>query len=203
MKPFGRRSIYASRILRRWRYRAGHSVHSTFAFRLIREVLASPYPYYMDRTLRARYNAKSAQERRDSIDLEVGLLWFRLVARMHPSVVCYTLSKGLDDARHYGYIADSRVRHTVLREEVAAESSWGHRPMLICDQVDDALHFLSRCTPDDEAVVLVSGIRHDRKSHSAWRSMITNLDKGIVLDAYDCGIIINRNKHLSVYRAAY
>lgn len=203
MKPFGRKSIYANKALRRWRYRAGHSVHSTFAFRLIREVMASPYPYYADNVLRARYHLKSEQERKAGISLDVGLLWFRLVARMRPSIVYYALSKGMDDARHYGQAADGRVKHTVLMGEPLSHPRDGHRPMLICDQVDDALYFLSHCSPDDEAVVLISGIRRDKASYSAWRTMIDNLDQGIVLDAYDCGIIINRNKHLSVYRAAY
>ena len=203
MKPFGRKTIYANKALRRWRYRAGHSVHSTFAFRLIREVMASPYAYYADHVLRARYYAKSEQEREEGVGLDVGLLWFRLVARMHPSVVFYALTKGTDDARHYGQVADNRVKHTTLVVESGLHLRDGHRPMLICDQVDEALSFLTHCLPDDEAVVLISGIRRDRASYSAWRTMIGSLDRGIVLDAYDCGIIVNRNKYLSVYRAAY
>lgn len=203
MKPFGRKSIYANKVLRRWRYRAGHSVHSTFAFRLIREVMAPPYPYYADNALRARYHAKSEQERREGISLDVGLLWFRLVARMHPSVAYYALSKGVDDARHYGLSADGRIKHVLMTGAPYSHPGDGQRTMLICDQVDEALCFLTHCLPDDEAVVLISGIRRDRASYSAWRTMIRNLDQGIVLDAYDCGVIINRNKHLSVYRAAY
>ncbi|MDO4695532.1 hypothetical protein [Porphyromonas sp.] len=201
MKPFGPKSLYANRRLRRCHYGAGHGVHSTFAFRLIREVMASPYPYYADRSMQARYSALSPEKREEALDLEVGRLWFRLIARMAPSVVYYSLTKALSDAQYYGQTADSRIEHRISGRDLHLEDT--HRPMLICDQVDEALIFVEHCPPENEAVVLILGIRQGKASYTAWRSFVSTAKRGIILDAYDCGIFINRNKHLSFYRAGY
>lgn len=204
MKLFCSSSIFAYRPLRRWRYKGGHGVHSTYTFRFIREVMSPPYPYYADSELSTRYAEQSQGRSPETMDLHIGLLWMRIVARTTPSVAYYALEHETIDAQLYGRTADSRIQHSTLRGEILTSHETSERPpILLCDDVDDAQYFLDQCPPSSEPIVLILHIRKDKAHYTQWRDWVDSLERGIILDAYDCCVFIRRNHHLYTYRAAY
>lgn len=198
MKLYRRCSPYVWRPLRQMMYGAGHGVHSTYAFRLIREVLAQRYPYYIDRYLQARY-AEAKGKGADPADLHTGMLWYRMVARLSPGAALYTLRNHKEDMMEYGKYADSRIPHLSEVTEPLPEG----RALLCCDDTGEARRFLDLHGREREVVVLLCGIRESRGSEQAWRDFVSELRSGIVIDAYESGIVINRNDHLYVYRGSY
>lgn len=186
---YNRHSIFAAPLLRRIVYAGGHAVHSTFAFRIIREILMCRYFYYAYTRLTQYGRTTPIAQLR---------LWFRLVARFAPHAVYY--GTGLDKIEEWqeaGRLADKRIPPELFTTPNTEEV------VLLCTASADEALTLMRSEKCLIAVVLLVGIRSNHERWQAWRTLPSQLKRGVVLDLYDCALLVNRNSHLSVYKAYY
>lgn len=174
MSPYKRGTLMSMRWLRRLVYGRGNGVHSPIAFALIHS-LVRPYSRYYDYDLIESYAAPEA------------MLWYRILARLRPAEVSYRLM-------------DPRQREQLELMQTLAVSRLhptGYR-LLATDQVREAKDFLRE---KGRALVLLTKVRKDKESEREFIDyLMDEKHGGVVLDLYDCAIMLNNNHELYYYR---
>ena len=212
MKLYRTPSIFAIRTLRRIRYGRGAGVHSPYGYFFTTQITGPRYEYYDDDFLAAWHETQPQQglhARR--LDLDVGKLWYRMCARMRPIRVAYVMVEEWD-APFYGIRATPGAVH-VLGEEgnhpAAAEALQDFpllqnggkgaeegADLLFTDSPIVAERYLQ--TAQEGQALLLLRQKHTRR---AIENLVEGLDRGLVMDFYDCLVIVAREKYHYLYRS--
>lgn len=218
MKVYSYRTLYAIPFIRRWRYKAGHGVHSPLAYHLINDVVGCPYSFYGYEEIKG----KLPNLRREEV--RVGKLLFKLIAHMGQGVYFYHVDRAhqsipiwgveasplsrhkifssegqIKDIQHYvdGYVRDRKLS---TRVEYSSSDKEDELQQLFCycSSPELALDYLNTNTNPEKSErknLLVDGLRRDQKSYQTWKDLAYNHpDAKIIIDLYHCAIIVTGSR---------
>ena len=184
-------------MLRRWLARLsrlprshGFGVQSPFAYRLIRDVLCA-YASADDRLSFEQQQKMNVHGRR------LGRLFFRLAQYWQPDIILDTDGCVLP----YHQYLTAGCSHAVLASDQGELAAYAHvRRLVFCSAGPDvpADTLLSSC--DEQSLLVVLHIYHDRLSKGIWEQLMQDRRSGVTFDLYDCGILFF---DLSFYKQNY
>ncbi|KGL53336.1 hypothetical protein HQ29_01815 [Porphyromonas canoris] len=197
MKPFGYHTIYAIDVLRRFRYRAGHGVHSPLAFTLVGSVSSCSIPFYAFDEI-----AESLPEDTPEREVRVGQFLFRLLAHAPKGEVFYLTDNASTGMPLWGKRAAPDSIHTEVKrpEEIAPTASpllvYAPIPSLAADLLETNEGLLRRREASiHRPMLLIDGIRRNKEEYRIWRECLRKrISHCIVLDLYHCALVIGGHR---------
>ena len=127
----------------------------------------------------------------------LGRLFFRLAQYWQPDIILDTDGCVLP----YHQYLTAGCSHAVLASDQGELAAYAHvRRLVFCSAGPDvpADTLLSSC--DEQSLLVVLHIYHDRLSKGIWEQLMQDRRSGVTFDLYDCGILFF---DLSFYKQNY
>ncbi len=179
--------------LQRVGYTRGFGVQSPWAYGLVRYVINEHYPYYAYEELEQVFAQAEPTEKK------LGALYFRLANHCQPRAWGFAIDNPELKARYVE--AGCRGTRVVRKSEMVTQSPEDLDVLVM--GIDDATmerfqQFAQSARPS--SLLIVEGIRRNRKAHRAWREMTRSALSGVTFDLYYCGLIFFDMK---LYKQSY